>query len=63
MDTAARAAGRKNFRHEFDTLLNSVGAAIISVDPAGRITEWNRAAEDLVGFTKDQVLLMVTRHF
>jgi len=37
------------------SILDSVGAAIISVNSDGRIEQWNRYAEDLVGLSKEQV--------
>ena len=37
-------------------LLDAVGQAIVSTDLAGRVTYWNRAAEALYGWTRDEVM-------
>src|ERR671910_999197 len=37
-------------------LLNAVGQAIIATDPQGRIIYWNRAAEELYGWPKEEVM-------
>jgi PAS domain-containing protein len=38
------------------TLLQNISDAIIGTDLSFRITEWNRAAEQLYGWTADEVL-------
>jgi diguanylate cyclase (GGDEF)-like protein/PAS domain S-box-containing protein len=37
-------------------LVGSAGLAIYSLDPAGRITSWNAAAERIFGWTQDDVM-------
>jgi len=37
-------------------LLDAVGQAIIATDPQGRIIYWNRAAEELYGWSKEEVM-------
>jgi PAS domain S-box-containing protein len=37
-------------------LLDAVGQAIIATDPQGRIIYWNRAAEELYGWSKKEVM-------
>lgn len=38
------------------TLLANIAAGVVSVDPAGKITTWNKAAEQMLGVKADQVL-------
>ena len=38
------------------TLLANIAAGVVSVDPAGKITTWNKAAEQMLGVKSDQVL-------
>ncbi|MBN1814130.1 MAG: PAS domain-containing protein, partial [Anaerolineae bacterium] len=37
-------------------LLDAVGQAVVATDLGGGITYWNRAAEDLYGWTAEEVL-------
>ena len=37
-------------------LLDAVGQAIIATDPQGRIVYWNRAAQELYGWSKEEVM-------
>jgi PAS domain S-box-containing protein len=48
-----QAAERTHFQAQ---LLDSVGEAVIATDPAGTITYWNRAAEQLYGWAGGEVL-------
>jgi two-component system nitrogen regulation sensor histidine kinase NtrY len=38
------------------TLLANIAAGVVSVDPAGKITTWNKAAEQMLGLKSEQVL-------
>ena len=38
-----------------DSLLAAVGQAVIGTDRSGRIQYWNRAAQDLYGYTAQEV--------
>ncbi len=38
------------------TLLANIAAGVVSVDPAGNITTWNKAAEQMLGVKTDQAL-------
>ena len=38
------------------TLLANIAAGVVSVDPAGKITTWNKAAEQMLGVKSEQVL-------
>ena len=38
------------------TLLANIAAGVVSVDPAGNITTWNKAAEQMLGLKSEQVL-------
>src|SRR6266542_4038978 len=39
-----------------ETLLANIAAGVISIDPAGMITTWNKAAEQMLGVRADQAL-------
>jgi two-component system, NtrC family, nitrogen regulation sensor histidine kinase NtrY len=39
-----------------ETLLANIAAGVVSVDPAGKITTWNKAAEQILGAQADQAL-------
>jgi two-component system nitrogen regulation sensor histidine kinase NtrY len=39
-----------------ETLLANIAAGVISIDPAGMITTWNKAAEQMLGVKADQAL-------
>ena len=38
------------------TLLANIAAGVVSVDPAGKITTWNKAAEQMLGVKSEQTL-------
>ena len=38
------------------TLMANIAAGVVSVDPAGKITTWNKAAEQMLGVDSEQVL-------
>jgi two-component system nitrogen regulation sensor histidine kinase NtrY len=38
------------------TLLANIAAGVVSVDPAGKITTWNKAAEQMLGVKSEQAL-------
>ncbi len=37
-------------------LLDAIGAAIVATDPDGVITHWNRGAEALYGYSRDETV-------
>ncbi|MDP9411369.1 MAG: PAS domain-containing protein, partial [Actinomycetota bacterium] len=37
-------------------LLDTVGLAVIATDPQGKIIYWNRAAEDLYGWSEEEAM-------
>lgn len=39
-----------------ETLLANIAAGVVSVDPAGKITTWNKAAEQILGVQGDRAL-------
>jgi two-component system, NtrC family, nitrogen regulation sensor histidine kinase NtrY len=39
-----------------ETLLTNIAAGVISVDPSGNITTWNKAAEQILGVTAERAL-------
>jgi two-component system nitrogen regulation sensor histidine kinase NtrY len=39
-----------------ETLLANIAAGVVSVDPAGKITTWNKAAEQMLGVKSEQAL-------
>ncbi|MGE5215648.1 MAG: ATP-binding protein [Chloroflexota bacterium] len=39
-----------------ETLLANIAAGVVSVDPAGKITTWNKAAEQILGVQADHAL-------
>ncbi len=39
-----------------ETVLANIAAAVVAVNPAGRITTWNKAAEQMLGVTADKAL-------
>jgi two-component system nitrogen regulation sensor histidine kinase NtrY len=39
-----------------ETLLANIAAAVVSVDPAGRITTWNKAAENILAVAAERAL-------
>jgi PAS domain S-box-containing protein len=56
---AGDITGHKNTEEQIRfqaRLLDAVGQAIIATDPQGRIIYWNRAAEQLYGWPKEEVM-------
>lgn len=51
----AERAFRKSYQR-YRTLVQTAGSPIIAIDAAFRIQEWNTAAEQLFGFTREQVM-------
>lgn len=39
-----------------ETVLANIAAAVVAVNPAGKITTWNKAAEQMLGVTADKAL-------
>jgi two-component system nitrogen regulation sensor histidine kinase NtrY len=39
-----------------ETLLANIAAGVVSVDPAGKITTWNKAAEQILGVSAEQAV-------
>ncbi|HUG40684.1 MAG TPA: PAS domain S-box protein [Longimicrobiales bacterium] len=54
-DVTARWETRTRIRFQAQ-ILDLVGQAVVATDTAGRITYWNRAAQDLYGWSRDEVL-------
>src|SRR5918993_6136360 len=53
-DITGRKSAEEQIRFQA-RLLDAVGQAIIATDPQGRIVYWNRAAEELYGWPKEEV--------
>jgi diguanylate cyclase (GGDEF)-like protein/PAS domain S-box-containing protein len=50
-------AGKKDEQLRFQSrLLDAVGQSVIATDPQGSIIYWNRAAEELYGWSKEEVM-------
>lgn len=49
------ASVRKNEEH-YRTVVDAAGNVIICLSPEGRIQEWNRAAEELYGWSRDELI-------
>jgi PAS domain S-box-containing protein len=50
-------AGKKDEQLRFQSrLLDAVGQSVIATDPQGKIIYWNRAAEELYGWSKEEVM-------
>src|ERR687898_1192930 len=59
MTNTGDITGRKNAEEQIRfqaRLLDAVGQAIIATNPQGRIIYWNRAAEELYGWSKEEVM-------
>src|ERR687897_514734 len=59
MTNAGDITGRKSAEEQIRfqaRLLDAVGQAIIATDPQGTIIYWNRAAEELYGWSKEEVM-------
>jgi PAS domain S-box-containing protein len=54
-DIIGRKSAEEQIRFQA-RLLDAVGQAIIATDPQGRILYWNRAAEELYGWSKEEVM-------
>jgi PAS domain S-box-containing protein len=54
-DNTERKRAEKQIRFQA-RLLDAVGQAIIATDPQGSIIYWNRAAEELYGWSKEEVM-------
>src|SRR5918998_3244471 len=54
-DITERKRAEKQIRFQA-RLLDAVGQAIIATDPQGTIIYWNRAAEELYGWSKEEVM-------
>src|SRR5918994_1292731 len=54
-DITGRKSAEEQIRFQA-RLLDAVGQAIIATDPQGRIIYWNRAAEELYGWPKEEVM-------
>src|SRR5215208_2624389 len=54
-DITGRKSAEEQIRFQA-RLLDAVGQAIIATNPQGRIIYWNRAAEDLYGWSKEEVM-------
>ncbi len=46
----------ENCSHYFTLAVNRISSAVISTDPALRIIQWNKAAEDLYGWTETEAV-------
>src|SRR5918995_1512515 len=59
MTNTGDMAGRKSAGEQIRLrarLLDAVGQAIIATNPQGRIVYWNRAAQELYGWSKEEVM-------
>src|ERR671911_232503 len=59
MTNAGDITGRKSAEEQIRfqaRLLDAVGQAIIATNPQGRIVYWNRAAQELYGWSKEEVM-------
>jgi PAS domain S-box-containing protein len=54
-DITGRKSAEEQIRFQA-RLLDAVGQAIIATNPQGRIIYWNRAAEELYGWSKEEVM-------
>jgi two-component system, cell cycle sensor histidine kinase and response regulator CckA len=54
-DVTARRHGEAQLRFQAQ-LLDAVGEAVMATDPEGRIRYWNRRAEELYGWARDEVM-------
>src|ERR671912_540403 len=54
-DITGRKTAEEQIRFQA-RLLDAVGQAIIATDPQGRIVYWNRAAQELYGWSKEEVM-------
>src|SRR5918993_447011 len=54
-DITGRKSAEEQIRFQA-RLLDAVGQAIIATNPQGRIIYWNRAAEELYGWPKEEVM-------
>jgi PAS domain S-box-containing protein len=54
-DTTVRKRAEEQIRFQ-RRLLDAVGQAIIATDLQGRIIYWNRAAEELYGWSTEEVM-------
>jgi PAS domain S-box-containing protein len=54
-DIIGRKSAEEQIRFQA-RLLDAVGQAIIATDPQGRIVYWNRAAQELYGWSKVEVM-------
>lgn len=52
---AKRADDARHIRFQA-SLLDAVGQAVIATDVEGRVTYWNRAAEEIFGWTQEEVI-------
>ena len=53
---AEAAEGLRRARNELEAILQGSPLAICSLDPDGKVTTWNRAAERVFGWTADEVI-------
>jgi len=51
-----RASGETRAREVADAILDTAAALIVVLDPAGRITRFNRACERVAGYAEEEVL-------
>ncbi|MDZ7792376.1 MAG: PAS domain S-box protein [Spirochaetia bacterium] len=56
--TERKEAERENFERKqyLEVILNTTPSAIVTLDSDNRISEWNKGAEDLFGYTKEEVV-------
>jgi PAS domain S-box-containing protein len=54
-DITGRKSAEEQIRFQA-RLLDAVGQAIIATNPQGTIIYWNRAAEELYGWSKEEVM-------
>lgn len=46
----------RSLRNYLTNIIDSMPSALIGVDPIGKITQWNRGAEEISGLTSDEAL-------
>ncbi|WP_163335830.1 cache domain-containing protein [Desulfopila sp. IMCC35008] len=53
-ELAESEEAKEGARHFLDSIINSMPSVIIGVDPSFVVTEWNRQAEKVTGFARDE---------